>query len=270
MIILKKLIFTLFAFIHFFSLNATLWNPQYQEVLMEKLGGKLGELSTYPSEIYPNCDPKKIINKYPDGKILIFGYGSLMNHQSATRTVSKEALQTMKPVVAFGLKRIFNYKVENVSARWGTDLPKNEKAMLNVEPTTTYKNVINGVVIEVSPEELIKLIKREEGYDLAPIFVADWNEVTSENLNVKIQIAYTFYAPNEMRKGINYTETKYYPVRGYLNAVREGAIVYGEKFLNYWNSTTYLSDGTTPVSKWDEKTFSGILGPKEPMPKETP
>jgi hypothetical protein len=122
----------------------------------------------------------------------------------------------------------------------------------------------NGVVMEVSMEDLMQLIKRETGYDLVPLVVADWNDAIAENPHVKISIVYTFLAPDELRNGVDYTQTRYYPVRGYLHAVQKGASAFGQKFLNFWNTTTYLSDGTTPITHWDEKTFSGILDTKEP------
>lgn len=258
----------LFVFLLFnLSLNATEkppWSSEYQSLLMEKIGTEAKNLATYPSTNYPNKDAQSILNKYPNGKVLLFGYGSLINKESAGRSVSPEALNSMQPVAAFGFKRMFNYKTNNPSPRWGINLPENERAMLNIEPMTTFKHVINGVTMEVDQNDLQQLISRETGYDLVPLLVADWNELISENPDVQIKVAYTFYVPDELRNGIDYTQTKYYPVRGYLHAVQEGASLYGEDFLNYWNKTTYLGDGTTPVYKWDEQTFSGILDTKEP------
>ena len=263
---MKNLLYIFLIVLFNFTINANEqapWNSDFQNVLMQKVGEEIMTLSTYPSIEYPNTDSQKILKKYPDGKVLLFGYGSLINVNSAARSVSPEAVQSMRPVVAFGFKRIFNYKAGNVS-RWGTDLPENERAMLNIHPTTTYNHIINGVVMEVSPGDLVQLIQRETGYDLVPMLVADWNEVISENPSANIKIAYTFLVPDELRSGIDYTQTKYYPVRGYLHAVREGAAVFGPEFLNYWNATTYLGDGTTPVTQWNEQTFSGILDAREP------
>jgi len=117
--------------------------------------------------------------------------------------------------------------------------------------------------MEISPEDLVQLIQREIGYDLVPMLVADWNEVISENPSVNVKIAYTFLVPDELRSGVDYTQTKYFPVKGYMRAAQEGAAVFGPEFLNYWNATTYLGDGTTPVTQWDEQ-FSNILDTREP------
>lgn len=259
-----KSLFLLLAMIHISLVaNEPPWSSAYQFSVLEKVGREIPIVSTYPSTIYPNTDYQGILKKYPKGKVLIFGYGSLMNRESALRSVSAAAVETMRPVVAFGFKRLFNYKVSNVS-RWGSNLPENERAMLNIHPTTTYEHIINGVVMELTPEDLIKLIGRESGYDLVPIFVADWQAMISANPKIKIEIAYTFIVPDELRGGIDYTQTKYYPVRGYLQASREGALVFGEPFLQFWNETTYLGDGITPIGQWDEQTFSGLLDTREP------
>lgn len=262
--IIKKLIpvfvicsFSLFA-------NDKPWSDDYQALLIKKVSERVPKLSTCPTLKYPNCSHKQIADfeKCGEGKILLFGYGSLMNTTSASRSVGNEAVESMKPAIAFGLKRLFNYKAANVT-RWGFDLPSKEKAMLNVTPTTTYNEVINGVVMKISPEDLASLVQREEGYDLAPVLVTDWENISNKNPEPVIQIAYTFLVPNELRRGIAYAQTNYYPVRGYLHAVEDGASAFGQDFLNFWKNTTYLADGTTKVHEWDGESFCGLNG-REP------
>lgn len=263
-----KRILYLFLFVAFsftMNINGVPWSSEYQKSLIEKVGQEVSNLSTYPSHTYHNSDFQQILKKYPDEKVLIFGYGSLINADSAASSVSSKAVLSMQPVVAFGFKRIFNYKAgTDIALKWGQNVPKNERAMLNIDPTTTYNSIINGVVMEVDSQDLAQLIQRETGYDLVPMLVANWNEVISENPTVNIKIAYTFFVSDELREGFDYTQTKYYPVRGYLRAVQEGAAVFGQQFLDYWNATTYLGDGTTLIAQWNEKTFSGILDTKVP------
>lgn len=264
---MKNLLVFIIALLSFtLSANAngpTSWSHNYQNLLMEKVGQEMKRLSTYPSLEYPNRDIQQILEKFPEGKVLLFGYGSLINADSAAWSVSSKAVQSMRPMIAFGFKRIFNYTAQNVSAR-GLNLSENERAMLNIVPTTTYNHIINGVVMEISREDLHRLVQREVGYDLVPMLVTDWNQAIAENPSINIKIAYTFFVPSGLRDGVNYTQAKYYPIRRYLHTVRDGAAVFGPKFLNYWNETTYLGDGRTPVNQWDEKTFSGILDSREP------
>lgn len=51
---------------------------------------------------------------------------------------------------------------------------------------------------------------------------------------------------------------------GYLHAVQETSQAYGPEFAAFWNTTTYLADGTTPIEGWDEVTFMGILCTQKP------
>jgi hypothetical protein len=252
----------IFSQFHLFAYDMP-WGEEYQRMLIEKASHEMGSLSLYPALQYPNNNYEEIASKYPHDKILLFGYGSLLNPESASRSVSPEAVKSMHPVVAFGFKRLFNYKASNVS-RWGNDLPSNERAMLNIEPMSSYQYIINGAVMEITQEDLAQLVAREKGYDLVPILVADWYGVLSKDPNVQVHIAYTFLVPDELRDGIDYTQTKYYPVRGYLHATQAGAANFGDDFLEFWNGTTYLSDGTTLINQWDQNTFSEILDTQEP------
>lgn len=235
----------------------------YQKLLLKKVAAEMPKLVSYPFFQYPNTEHLSVIDKFPQGKVLIFSYGSLMNKQSASRSMKPEALETMQPAVAFGVKRIFNYKATKTD-HWGADQNKREKAMLNLSQTVNINSVANGVMLEVDAEDLSRLVQRETGYDLVPILVARWDDVLSQNPEIVIQVAYTFSAAGELRNHVDYTSTKYYPVRGYLHAIQEAAHSFGDEFAAMWNSTTYLADGTTSVDEWDEKTFEGILCTIEP------
>lgn len=136
--------------------------------------------------------------------------------------------------------------------------------MLNLTQTLNIASIANGVTIEVDSEDFSKLVERETGYDLVPILVASWDDITNKDPQLKVKVAYTFVASGELRKHVNYTSTKYYPVRGYLHSIQDTSQTYGEKFARMWNITTYLADGTTTVDDWDSLTFKGILCTSEP------
>lgn len=239
------------------------WDKAYEKVLLQKVGTTLPELVTYPFYQYPNDGHQELVDHFPSGKVLLFGYGSLMNKVSAARSMKPEAVESMEPVVAFGVKRLFNYKVTDPS-RWGPEKSHKERAMLNIAQTLNISNMANGVVIEVDAEDLTRLVSRETGYDLVPILVASWDDVMNENSDVKIRVAYTFVAVNELRNNTSYTSTEYYPVLGYLHAVQDASEAYGDEFASFWNATTYLADGTTPIEGSDEVTFMGILCTQKP------
>ena len=244
--------------------RSTYWNKDYERILLQKVGTALPELVSFPFFQYPNDAHQKIMDHFPSGKVLLFGYGSLMNKVSAARSMKAEAVESMEPAIAFGVKRLFNYKVTNHPSRWGVEQNRKERAMLNIAQTLNIGYMANGVVLEVDAEDLTKLVSRETGYDLVPILVASWNEVMNQNPEIEIRIAYTFVAVNELRNNTAYTSTEYYPILGYLHAVQEASQTYGQEFAAFWNATTYLADGTTPIEGWDEVTFMGILCTQKP------
>lgn len=243
--------------------GSTYWNKDYEKVLLQKVGTKLPELVSFPFFKYPNDGHQEIVNHFPSNKVLLFGYGSLMNKTSAARSMKAEAVESMQSAIAFGVKRLFNYKVTDPS-RWGEEQNRKERAMLNIAPTLNIGSMANGVVLEIDAEDLTRLVSRETGYDLVPILVASWDDVMNENPEVEIRIAYTFVAVNELRNNIAYTSTEYYPVLGYLHAVQKASQAHGPKFAKFWNKTTYLANGTTPIEGWDEITFMGILCTQRP------
>lgn len=262
-----KLFMTCLLFFSYFNLEASyshssIWDSSYQKVVIKKIGEKLPELVNYPFLQYPNEKHELILAKFPNGKVPIFGYGSLMNKFSAGRSVKPEAVDSMSPVLAFGVKRVFNYNPTKTD-HWGELQPK-EKSMLNLVPSLNLTSMINGIVMEVDEEDFSNLVMREKGYDLIPILVVSWEDTLNQEQNIKVQVAYTFVAANELRGNVVYTSTEYYPLRSYMHAVQQGALEYGEKFYHLWNKTTYLADGTTSVENWDELTFKGILCTQKP------
>lgn len=249
--------------VEFSPVHQETWHVDYQKFLLSKVGEKLPELVTLPFHHYPNKGFETIPDLFPNGKVLVFGYGSLMNKQSASHSMKPEAIESMQPAIAFGVKRIFNYKATKTD-HWGLDQDHKEKAMLNLVQTLNIASIANGVTLEVDLEDFKRLVEREIGYDLVPILVTSWDDAMNHNPHLEIRIAYTFVANHELRNHIDYTSTKYYPVRGYLNAIQNTTQGYGQDFSKMWDVTTFLADGTTCVKDWDKKTFLGILCTFEP------
>ncbi len=234
----------------------------YKKKLLERVGENYPKLAEFPHLKFPNQDYATILPQFPDSKVLIFGYGSLINRASASRNVKPEVIDTMQPAVTFGVKRIFNYQAQKTS-HWGENQDKKEKAMLNLVPSMDVTSMINGITMEVDADDLADLITREKGYDLVPLLVASWENVMREDPNPEIKVAYTFISPNEPREHVIYTSSQYYPVRGYLHAIQEGSLDYGQTFADFWDETTYLADGTTKVANWDQTTFKDILSAEQ-------
>ncbi len=246
------------------ALNAELpWSDSYQQVLLEKVGEKLPEISDYPVFQYPNKnhDEAKTLE---NGKILLFGYGSLMSPEidANKKSIKPEDLKTLRPAIAFGVKRLFN-KRGSVSKRFtSTSLEPNERCFLNLVPTTNFNDVTNGVTIEIDQGDLTKLIVREVGYDLVPIFVASWDNAVKESDELKIEIAYTFIASSGLRDHVSYTSNILYPIRWYASLVDKAAKFHGQVFWKQYQNSTWLADGTTLISDWHD-TFDAPLNLKE-------
>lgn len=267
---MNKILFTLLSFLTINFLPSVGYAEcrcfiadDYKRELLEKVGAKMPLLVSSPFYQYPNTGHEHVAKHFPEGKILVFGYGSLMNKASASRSMKAEAVESMKTAIAFGVKKIFNYKAAK-TIHWGENQHPKEKAMLNLIQTVDISSIANGVTIEVDSEDFSRLVQRETGYDLVPILVMHEKDMKEKNADPEIRVAYTFVAVNELRNHINYTNTKYYPVRGYLHAVQAAAAQHGEEFALMWDETTYLADGTTRIADWDQETFTGILCTFEP------
>lgn len=231
----------------------------YREILDAKLQQKFKELQKCPSfeYVHQNKGYENIFSYFSKSKIEVFGYGSLMNKASLggtnnaakKPTVKSEAVSTMKPVVAYGFKRLFNYKDQK--GEINTEFP-NEKAFLNLAPSKDIHSIINGVTIEVDGEDLKNLVDREVHYDLIPILVTSWDDTISEKPSIEVRIAYTFMATGKSKEGVVYPNNEIYPYRGYSKRVQEAARTYGEPFLKMFQDTTTLADGTTKICDWKE------------------
>lgn len=186
---------------------------------------------TYPANV------DEVMQTTTDDKILIFAYGSLINPESAKRSLSNESISTAKTVVAYHLIRVFDYSGSPNSQ---------DLAMLNVHPTENPHDIVNGVLYSLDKKDLANLIYRENGYDLIPVIVEPW----PKNPDGQFAIAYTFSAPKEPRGGKIYTNDRIAPYPRYYYTVENGVKKYGQEFLTLWLETTYLSDGKTPIKDW--------------------
>ena len=144
--------------------------------------------------------------------------------------------------MAYGFQRTFNYKAtpSKKIAR------KNDIAMLNLFQTKS-SDIVNGVLMWVTHDDLKKLIQREEGYHLKPVILSDWKQDPETSLP-NFWLAYMFIAPSDSP----YCLSKINPYPPYANAALLGAKRYGDLFFTFWLETTFLADLITPFSAWIE------------------
>ncbi len=226
------------------------WTDEHQIIMVQEAKRVLEEQQkNFPNFEYPIACEQCLLDLFPDQKIIIFTYGSLLCKESAARTLSKEALKTFRLAVAFGAIRVFDRDVP-LSTRWGP-VKKNETGMLNLWKDPDLNKIVNGAIIKVDKKDLHRLIQREQGYDLVPIPVVLWNEaLNSGPEHPRIFMAHTFLASKEHRNNSVYTKSPIQPVKGYANMVKDAAASYGTPYLKLWMATTFLSDGATPYAKF--------------------
>lgn len=199
---------------------------------------------TYP---YPTI----IDSLRAEGKesIVIFSYGSLMDVASASKTLSQAALATRMPAIGYKIKRIFDRDVPiREGSKWCQPAHPHARAMLNVLPTASHEDFVNGVLIHIPLDEIPNVLFREEGYDLLPIVVQEW-DIEEETVMPHYRVAYTFHAP---QTGF-YTNSQIMPRPKYYELTRDAALQYGLAFYDIWLETTYLADGITSVMEWEER-----------------
>lgn len=143
------------------------------------------------------------------------------------------------------MQRLFNRNLpEGNFPRWG-QIKRPVSAVLNVCKTDKITSIVNGVIFSADQQQLQNAIGREVGYDLIPVLVVRYSDMVEEKASPEVIEAYTFAATSE-----EYVSSTIHPIPCYVEASRAGAKEHGQLFSNLWEATTYLSDGTTPLSEW--------------------
>lgn len=217
------------------------WGINKQTLLVEHAQKLEKDLKQYPSFTAPLL-VEEIAKLFPNQRIPIFAYGSLLYPESALKTIPQTVIDTYRLVVAYGYQRAFNYKASLTKKT----VRKSDVAMLNLFQTNRF-DVVNGVLMWVTQDDLKKLIKRETGYHVTPVIVSDWEQgLDPNNFQPTFWIAYAFIAPSDS----SYSHSKINPYPPYANAARLGAEKYGDIFFTFWLETTFLADQVTPFASW--------------------
>lgn len=226
------------------------WSAERHQLIMKKaemMKGLLLEKAT--SKAYPieEKDLKELFKK--NKTVPFFAYSSLIDKNSpAAKAISEKSLETQTPAVAFGIARTFNRVMDaSVAEKWGPLARPNDVAILNAFEKEDA--VANGVVLQLSFEDLQILAKREVGYDLVPILVTNWNEAVDANKDPEIFLAYTFIAPDNLDKCTRYTCPFVNPIPGYVAFLQNGLKPFGKDFEAMWWATTYLADKHTQIGE---------------------
>lgn len=101
-------------------------------------------------------------------RIAVFGYGSLVSHESASETIGRP-VRALRPARLRGWRRRWsqardNHRAEKTFALEDGSLPDYVMG-LNLEPGEHEAGPVNGALIELTREELDRLDVREVRYD---------------------------------------------------------------------------------------------------------
>jgi hypothetical protein len=212
----------------------------------ERLQSELGHIDA-KSFIYPWPDLEEAVAKAPGHTLLLVGYGSLMNRDSAARTIKGNPIPGNPPVLALGARRVFNYLIPQRRLKsYGKVCDKRERAALNVDYTRSPSHALNGRLLAVKVSDLAALREREFGYDLRPVPCVRWG-----NWDAAPFVAYVLVAPAGVPAGKKVIDNNALPNPAYARLCRAGARAVSEDFLRLYLHTTYLADRKTTLAEWE-------------------
>jgi len=221
----------------------------FAPVAISRVRDALARARTLPSFPYPWRDLEAWVEHQDSGAVPVLGYGSLVNAESAQRTITRDLPGNRVPVVAFGARREFTYRIPEGHARYA-DLDERARAALNTRVTYLAEDVLNGVVVMVGRDEIEAFREREIAYDLRPLVVMDWHGADAD-----LATTYVLECPDAARDGYHRYNAEILPHAGYYELCREGARSFGDGFLRFWTETTFLGDGTS-IADWDRPDAS--------------
>ncbi|WP_339717907.1 hypothetical protein [Cyclobacterium amurskyense] len=215
-------------------------NIHINPILLNNIKIQLLGLSHYPTFKYPWIGLDEQIKETTANNFTLIGYGSLLNNYSSIKTLSND-ITTLIPVIAFGVKRIYNYKAPNeiVNKYNSLDNPLCI-GCLNTIFTNSINDAINGLTFELKAEEVDSLRDREKGYDLIPVVTINWKQPDDI-----IKICYVLSAPKEPRLNKIWVDSRILPIKKYEDLCLEGARSVSDEFLHFFHKTTYLADEKT-------------------------
>ena len=181
------------------------------------------------------------------GTLKLVGYGSLVNGTSAAMTL-RETGALPRPVIAHGIRRVFNYRMSEPHSRYEVCTDDRNRALLNIDWTRDPGDTISGVLLEVALDDLPALRLRESDYDLVPVACVHWGEP-----DLPPEPAFALHCHEHSERGQRRVDRSLLPNRDYYEICRVGAATYGEDFLQHWLESTYLGDGVTRVAEWERE-----------------
>ncbi len=200
--------------------------------LLDLIQGDLDRMdrcTDYPPYAYPWND---LLDRQQSLRIV--GYGSLVNLDSARKTLYSSDLQNSRPVIAFGARRLYNYIMSPKSlGRFNTPANSSHRGVLNTIVTGQARDYFNGLEIELHPDDFERFREREFAYDLLPIVTLPW-----QNWQVRPGVAYVLSCRCEWMGERQMLSSSIDPHPGYQALCEQGYRDISDSFLHWFRRTT--------------------------------
>jgi len=162
--------------------------------------------------------------------IYVFGYGSLISAESASRTLRRKiSLSDLIPVYLLSYKRGWTLKDKVSSARLAREI---DAVFLNIEKAPG--KMLNGVLIKVNEGELENLRIREKNYDTLEVtsLIKFTNEVSIDPASK----VFTFVGKDAYK--IYHADEDSFIMSRYVDIVLTACERLGESFRREYDETT--------------------------------
>lgn len=201
---------------------------------------------------YPWPDLEGDLQKSGSPTFDLIGYGSLLDPNSARRTIKDTPENGHPPVLAIGATRVFDYVMPpSMIEEHPEKFDPQKKAALNLRHSPENRSLFNGRILTVRIQDIEGLRNREKGYDLQPIVYIPWGEWTAEPKN-----AYVLVARQQTIDGRQLVDDTAEPFPPYEKICRDGAALVSKQFLDFYQRTTYIGKHLVPLSEYLKRSPS--------------
>lgn len=195
---------------------------------------------------YPWTGIEKDLRSKENSRLMLVGYGSLLNPASARVTIKDTPRGGHEPIVAYGALRVFDYIMPPATiARYGVEHSERERAALNTVWTARPEDMLNARLVPVSLDDFDELRERERGYHLGPVVYRPWTDPSAVP-----QLGFVLCATGEPIDGKVWVDPSLLPYRPYLELCREGCRQVDGAFEQMFLETTYLGDRATRLDQF--------------------
>jgi hypothetical protein len=197
--------------------------------------------------------PNWVDNLKQQQRSYFIAQGTLINKHSIGQTIGRAIL--LGPVVAFGVRRIFNFALEDENykehgGRYTRSANPSHRATLNILRTGNAEDKVNGVLFSADAGDIDSLAEREYGYDLLP--------VAYEQSGAR-SVAYMFIARQDSETIGHRVLDDILPNESSLSICLTGAATYGAAFQKMWIESCLLANKTPLI---DDPYYAAIIQKK--------